>query len=52
MVRTLLRGCRCAASFGDLDLTFDLATFTFKLFSGLYHETMRCSKMILGMDIG
>ena len=31
-------GCRCAPSWCDLDLIFDLAvvTLTFKLFSGLY----------------
>ena len=38
MVGTLVRGCRCAKSWCDLDLTFDLAivTFTFKILSGLY----------------
>ena len=25
MVGTLVRGCRCATSWSDLDLTFDLA---------------------------
>ena len=31
-------GCRCATSWSDLDLTFDLAvvTLTFKILSGLY----------------
>ena len=38
MVGTLVRGCRCAASWSDLDLTFDLAvvTLTYKILSGLY----------------
>ena len=38
MVGTLVRGCRCATSWSDLDLTFDLAivTLTYKILSGLY----------------
>ena len=38
MVGILLRGCRCAASWSDLDLTFDLAvvTLTYKMLSGIY----------------
>ena len=38
MVGTLVRGCRCAASWGDLDLTFDFAVVTliYKILSGLY----------------
>ena len=38
MVGMLVRGCRCAMSWCDLDLTFDLAivTLTVKIFSGLY----------------
>ena len=38
MVGTLVRGCRCATSWCDLDLTFDLAvvTLTYKILSGLY----------------
>ena len=34
----LARGCRCAMSWSDLDLTFDLAvvTLTYKMLSGLY----------------
>ena len=38
MVETLVRGCRCAASWCDLDLIFDLAivTLTYKILSGLY----------------
>ena len=35
---TLVRGCRCATSWSDLDLTFDLAvvTLSLKILSGLY----------------
>ena len=38
MVGTLVRGRRCAMSWCDLDLTFDLAevTLTYKILSGLY----------------
>ena len=38
MVETLVRACRCAVSWSDLDLTFDLAivTLTFKILSRLY----------------
>ena len=38
MVGTLVRGCRCAMSWFDLDLTFDLAvvTLTYKILSALY----------------
>ena len=37
MVGTLVRGCRCATSWCDLDLTFDLAavTLTYKILSQL-----------------
>ena len=48
-------GCKCAASWCNLDLTFDLAivTLNFKLLAGLYiSETVRCRKLILGRDIG
>ena len=36
--RILVRGCRCATSWCDLDLTFDLAVVTliYKILSGLY----------------
>ena len=36
--RDIIRGCRCATSWSDLDLTFDLAvvTLTFKILSWLY----------------
>ena len=38
LVGTLVRGCMCAASWCDHDLTFDLAivTLTYKIFPGLY----------------
>ena len=38
MVGTLVRGCRCATSWCDLDLTFDPAvvTLNLKILSGLY----------------
>ena len=38
MVGTLVRECRCATSWSDLDLTFDPAvvTLTNKILSGLY----------------
>ena len=38
----------------DLDLTFDLAvvTLSLKILSGLYLETIRYRKLILGRDIG
>ena len=50
---TLVRGGRCATSWSDLDLTFDLAivTLTYKILSGLYLG-IRCRKLILGRDIG
>ena len=38
MVRILVRGCRCATSWCDLDLTCDRAVvaLTYKMLSGLY----------------
>ena len=38
MVGTLVRMCRCATSWDDLDLTYDLAvmTLSLKILSGLY----------------
>ena len=37
MVETLVWGCRCATSWCDLDLTFDLAVVTtYKILPGLY----------------
>ena len=54
MVGTLVRMCRCATSWSDLDLTFDLAvvTLTYKPFPGYISETVRCRKLILGRNIG
>ena len=54
MVGTLVRGCRCATSWYDLDLTLDLAvvTLTYKVLSGYISETVKCRKLILGRDIG
>ena len=49
------KGIRCATSWCDLDLTFDLAVVTLtyiKSYPGYISETVRCSKLILGMDIG
>ena len=42
-----IRGCRCAASWCDLDLTFDLAvvTLTFKILSGLYFRNCKVQKV-------
>ena len=47
MVGILVRGYRCAISWCDLDLTFDLAimTLTYKILSSY-------KKLILGRDIG
>ena len=38
MVGTLVRRCRCATSWDDLDFAFDLAvvTLTYKILSGVY----------------
>ena len=38
MVETLVRGCKCATSWGDPDLIFDLAvvTLTYKILSMIY----------------
>ena len=38
LLGTLVRGCRCATSWCDLDSMFDLAvvTLTYKILSGLY----------------
>ena len=54
MVETLVKRCRCAASWCDLDLTFDfvIVTLTYKSCLGLISETVRCRKLILGRDIG
>ena len=43
LVGTLVRGCRCATSWSDLDLTFDLAVvaLSLKILSGLYLENRK-----------
>ena len=42
-------GCRCAVSWCDLDLTFDLAVV--KFCPGNISETVKCRKLIVGRDI-
>ena len=46
MVGTLVRQCRCALSWCDLGLTFDLAivTLTYKMLSGLFHGFHKVKK--------
>ena len=43
MEGTLVRGCRCAMSWCDLDLTFDFAivTLPYKILSGLCRENRK-----------
>ena len=45
-------GCRCATSYCDLDLTFNLAThpLPFKSCPGHFTETVTCRKLILDRD--
>ena len=51
------KGCRCATSWCDLDLTFDLAVLilSYKILSELYlrncSETLRCRKLLLSRDL-
>ena len=54
MLGTLVSGCKCASSWCDLDLTFDLAvvTLTFKIFSRLYARNHKVQEMKHGRDIG
>ena len=44
---TLVRGCRCATSWVDLDLTFDLAVvaLSLKILSGLYLKNRKVEKV-------
>ena len=46
--------CRCATSFSDLDLTFDLVvvTMNFKIFLGYLLDSIMCRRLTLGRDIG
>ena len=49
LVETLVRTCRCATSWCDLDLTFDLVmvTMSFKIL-----DSIRCRRLILGSSGG
>ena len=50
---TLLSRCRCATSWRDPDLTFDLVvTMSFKILSGYFLDSVRCRRLTLGRDIG
>ena len=52
MVGTLVGGYRCATSWCDLDLTFDLVILTIlKILSRLLNS-VRCRRLTLGRDIG
>ena len=46
MVGTLVRSCRCATSWYNLDMTFDLAvvTLTYKILSRLYLGSRKVEK--------
>ena len=48
MVGTLVKGCSCATSWCDLDLTFDLAvvTLTYKILSGLYLGNRKVQEVV------
>ena len=52
MVGILVRGCRCATSWCDLDFDLAVVTSSLKILSGYISETVRCRKVILGRDIG
>ena len=54
MVGTLIMGCRCATSWCDLDLTFDLAvlTLTYKILYRLYLRNCKVSEVDTGRNIG
>ena len=43
LVGTLVRGCRCATSWCDLDLSFDLTVviFTYIILSGLFLRNLK-----------
>ena len=45
--RSMVRGCMCATSWCDLDLTFDLAvvTLSLKILSGLYLGNRKVSEV-------
>ena len=50
----MVKGCRCAKSLCDHDLTFDPVQVTLSLKSclGCVSETVRNRKLMLGRDIG
>ena len=55
MVGILVRGCRCATSWCDLDLTFPFAVVTLtciKSCLGYILATVGCRKLILRSNIG
>ena len=53
MVGTLVRRCRCAASWRDLDFcNLAVVTLTYKSCPGYISEIIRYRKLILGRDIG
>ena len=54
LVEKLVRGYRCAMSWYDLGLTFDLVVvaLTFKILFGLYLGNQKVTKWILGRNIG
>ena len=53
MVGILVGVCRCATSWCDLDLTFDIAvvTLTIIILSGIYLGIYKVRRLIFGMDI-
>ena len=54
MVGALVRGCRCATSWCDLDMTLELTAviLSLKILSGCISEAIRCKKLLLCRDIG
>ena len=53
MVVTWHRGCRCATSLCDLDLTFyhAVVSLTYKIFTGYISETVWCRKLMLDSSV-
>ena len=53
-IGALVGGCRCATSWCNLDLTFDLVimTMSFKSCLGYFLDSIRCRRWTLGKDIG
>ena len=54
MVGILFERCRCAVSWYNLDLTFDLAivTLSYKILFRVYLVNLRLRKLTHGRDIG